>query len=194
MTAEIGGVLSVDELLARAKAAADAKRAGQNSGKSTIQQIIAQMESKLDLDSVNLSPVARLLKRQAAAETKTATPYTEQEWFIQAKVAQLRGQIELYSNLPGLDPSGAMMQSLEDEVRALVGKQQAKIRASQAEAAKKSEELRKQEAEKAAAPMSADEMLRRSENAARGIAEATPVSKEAQALLDKVRKSVNTTA
>jgi hypothetical protein len=159
MTSEVGTVLTVEEMLARSKAAAEAKSSAK--GGSKIQQMIAEMEKNVDQDSVDLSPVARLLKSQQQDKTKTETPYTEQDWYIRAKVAQLKSQIEIYSNLPGLDPSGGVMDALTKEVNELVGKQQAKLKKSQDEAAAKQAELDKLNAEKANAPLSVDDMLKR---------------------------------
>lgn len=183
MTTEVGP-LSVEEMLARSKAAV---AAGVPAGGSKIQQMLAGREDASD--TVDLSPVARLLKAQES-QKKSEIPFTEQDWYINAKVAQLRGQIELYSNLPGLDPSGAIMDSLEKEVFSLVNKQQAKLKASQAEADAKKAELDRLEAEKAAAPMSAEDMLKRAKNSVDGISTPISISKEVQALLDKSKGAV----
>ncbi len=184
MATEVGTVLSVEDLLARSKAAAASKSAAK--GGSKIEQMLAGREES---DTVDLSPVARLLQKTAPDKAKQ-TPYTEQDWYINAKVAQLKAQIYTYSNLPGLDPSGAIMDSLTKEVNELVMKQQKKLRDSSAEAAKKQAELDAAQKAKADAPMSADEMLKRAKNRASGIEPTTPISKEAQALLDKSKGSL----
>lgn len=81
------------------------------------------------------SDVQKLLAKSTASKTASKESYTEQDWYLSAKVAQLKGQINTYSNLPGLDSSGAVMESLTQEVNALVMKQQEKLKAKQAEAA-----------------------------------------------------------
>lgn len=183
MATEVGTVLSVEDLLARSKAAAATKSPA---GGSKIQQMLAGREES---DTVDLSPVARLLQKSAPDKAKQ-TPYTEQDWYINAKVAQLKAQIYTYSNMPGLDPSGAVMDSLTKQVNDLVTKQQQKLKASQEEGAKKQAELDALEKAKADAPMSADDMLKRAKDRANGITPSTPISKEAQALLDKSKGSL----
>lgn len=185
MTTDVGTVYSVDDLLARSKAAAETKSSAK--GGSKIQQMLA---GRAESDTVDLSPVAKLLKGTKEQDAKKATPYTEQDWYLNAKVAQLKGQIETYSKLPGLDPSGAVMDQLTKEVNDLVRKQQAKLKKSTAEADAKKAELDKLEAEKAKAPMSVDQMLKNAKNRASGIEPSKPISKEAQALLDKSKGAV----
>lgn len=144
-------------------------------------------------NTADLSPVQKMLKLQqgeAARNKVSSDPYTEQDWYVNAKVAQLKGQINLYSNLPGLDPSGAIMDSLTDEVNALVKKQQDKLKASQAEAAKKQAELDRIEEEKKNAPLSADELIKRAKLRAEGKPLPEEISKEAQALLDKTKGAI----
>jgi len=193
MTSEVGTVLSVDEMLARSKAAAEAKSSSK--GGTKIQQMIAEMEKNIDQDSIDLSPVARLLKSQEQDKAKTSTPYTEQEWYLQAKVAQLKGQIEMYSTLPGLDPTGAVMDALTQEVNELVGKQQAKLKKSQAEAAAKQAELDKLNAEKANAPLSVEDMIKRAELRAAGKEIPVETSDAVKKLLENSKgKLVNQTA
>lgn len=187
MATEVGP-LSVEELLERSKAAAASKTPA---GGSKIQQMLAGRE---DGDTVDLSPVAKLLLASKAEGAKKAVPYTEQDWYLKAKVSQLKGQIQLYSTLPGLDPGGAVMEQLTKEVNELVGKQQAKLKKSTAEAAAKQAELDKLEAEKENAPMSVEDMLKNAQNRANGIEPSEPLSKEAQALLDKAKSTVDQTA
>ncbi len=136
-------VLSVDELLARSAAAAASK---QKAGGSKIQQMLAGEDLT---DKVELSAVAKLLSSADAQKAKQSEPYTEQDWYIKAKVGQLKAQIAIYQNLPGLDPSGAVMDALGQEVYDLVNKQQAKLKKSTDEAAAKKAELDKVNAEKA---------------------------------------------
>lgn len=193
MTSDVGTVLSVEEMLARSKAAAEAKSSAK--GGTKIQQMIAEMEKNVDQDSINLSPVARLLKSQQTEKAKAATPYTEQDWYLKAKVSQLKSQIEIYSNLPGLDPTGAVMDALTKEVNELVTKQQSKLKKSQDEAAAKQAELDKLNAEKAAAPMDVEAMLKRAKLRSEGKPIPVETSDEVKKLLENSKgKIVNKTA
>jgi hypothetical protein len=128
-----------------------------------------------------LSPVQQLLNQQKAASTSassdssssstaTSNSYEDQDWYITAKVAQLKGEINTYSNLPGLDPSGSIIDSLTKEVNDLVAKQQKKLKAAQDEAAAKQAELDKQTKQAAldAQHPSVDTMLQRAKDGANG--------------------------
>lgn len=184
MATDVGTVLSVDDLLARAKAAAATKS---SSSGSKVQQLLAGRD---DGDKVDLSPVAKLLNAAKASDAKKAEPFTEQDWYIKAKVAQLKGQIELYSNLPGLDQSGSIMNQLTKEVNELVGKQRAKLKVATDAAAAKQAELAEKDAANAAAPKSVADMLKSAKNAVDGTTTSAPISKEVQALLDKAKGAV----
>lgn len=143
----------------------------------------------------SLSPVQKLIKlqKEEAARYKVGTdsePYTEQDWYINAKVAQLKGQIYTYSNFPALDPGGSIMDSLTAEVNDLVGRQQAKLRKSTAEAAAKQAELDKLEEEKKNAPMTAEQLIERAKLRAEGKELPVEISKEVQALLDKSKGAI----
>lgn len=140
----------------------------------------------------SVSAVKRLLQPQedAAAKAKTAEPYTEQDWYINAKVAQLKGQIYTFSNFPGLDPSGAIMDSLTQEVNELVGKQQAKLKKSQDEAAKKQAELDALEEAKKNAPLTAEQLLERAKKRAAGEPIEEELSDEVKKLLEKSKGAV----
>jgi hypothetical protein len=132
-----------------------------------------------------VSPVQKLLDAQKAAASKTSTTttdadgktttkktdYTDQDWYIKAKVAQLKAQINTYSNLPGLDPSGGVIDSLTKEVNDLVKKQQDKLKASQAEAAAKQAELDKQTKQAAldASHANADTIIQRAKDKVSGV-------------------------
>ncbi len=187
-------------MLSNAKAAAAAKAAGKKAGLSKVQQMLAGVE----LDTVELSPVAKQLAAQAKAAPSN-TPYTEQEWFVKAKISQLRAQIEIYSNLPGLDPSGSMMNALTSEVNALVKKQQDDLKATNAKADEAKAKLAAQEAAEKLAKSIPDveTMLKRAKGGASG--EELPsyestvnVDKEKEAavaaMLKKIGANVNTTA
>ncbi len=145
--------------------------------------------------TADLSPVQKLIKQQQeeAARYKVGTddqPYTEQDWYVNAKVAQLKGQIYTYSNFPALDPSGAIMDSLTQEVNELVGKQQAKLKKSQAEAAAKQAELDALEEAKKNAPLTAEQLIERAKLRAEGKELPVEVSDEVQALLDKSKGAI----
>jgi hypothetical protein len=136
-------------------------------------------------------PVKQTISKKASSLTQKPAkpvPYTEQDWYIKAKVAQLKGQISLYATLPGLDSSGAIMDSLTKEVNDLVNKQKAKIKAANDEAAAKQKELDAANANKDKTT-SANDLLAKIQ----GTAAAPPLSDAVQALLKKAQ-GVNTTA
>ncbi len=118
----------------------------------------------------SLSPVARILKDQEAAKPATKESFTDSETFIRAKVAQLKAQINTYSTLPGLDPSGGIIDSLTKEVNDLVAKQQAKLKKSQDEAAAKQKELDDANAAKKLEESipNADQLIKRAKDRADG--------------------------
>lgn len=181
-------VLTADEMLANAKKAA---ASGGSGNKSAVEKLL---QGRDVTDTVELSPVAKLLASQQSSATKK-TDYTDEDWYLNAKVAQLKGQISLYSTLPDLDPSGGVMDNLTKEVNKLVSKQQAKLKASQDEAAAKQAELDK--AQKAAYQgVSSADMLSRSKELATTGTIKDKITPEAQALLDKLNKgsTVNTSA
>lgn len=200
---EVSGdtVLSVDDLLARSAKAAASKSGSKN--QSAVQKLLAGREDPED--TVDLSPVARLVKQSEAQRAKTSTPFTEQDWYLKAKVSQLKAQIEIYSNLPGLDPSGAIMDSLSKEVRELVAKQQAKLKKSSDEAAAKKKQLDELNAEKDRFKNlpTPDQLLKRSRTLAEGgtvdpfkVQTDEDKAKEAavKKLLEASAKKVDTTA
>jgi hypothetical protein len=156
-------------MLNNAAKAAAAKAAGKNTaGLSKIQQMLAGREDASD--TVSLSPVAKLLQSQKTTDAAKSTPYTEQDWYINAKVSQLKAQISIYSNLPGLDPSGAIMDALQKEAVDLAQKQQAKI-AEQTKAADEAKaKLEEQEKAKALAAEipDVDTLLKRAKSGASG--------------------------
>ncbi len=85
-----------------------------------------------------ISPAASSL---TPAKPAAPVPYTQQDWYITAKVAQLKQQIQLYSTLPGLDPGGSIMASLTKQVNDLATQQQNKLNASNAKAAAAQKQL-----------------------------------------------------
>lgn len=190
--ADVGSVLSVDDLLARAKAAAASKSSAR--GGSKIQQMLAGREDAAD--KVDLSPVGKLLAEKAAKSKTSETPFTEQDWYINAKVAQLKGQIYTYSNLPGLDPSGAIMDGLTREVNDLVSKQQAKLKKSNEEGAAAQAKLDAQKKAEAEAPISVEKLLENAKNRVNGIEPEAPLSDAVKKLLENAKKgsAVNQTA
>lgn len=184
-----GAVVSVEDMLANSKAAAAASSS--SSGKSKVEQMLAGRDPS---DTVELSPVAKLLQTSTAAAKKES--YFDSDEYITAKVAQLKGQLALYTTLPGLDPGGGVIDSLTKEVNDLVTKQKDKLKASQDAADAKQKELDEQN-KNAYKGISSDAMLNRSKQLATTgqIADSTDVSSDVQKMLDKVKGStVNTTA
>lgn len=172
-TSSTGTVLSVDDMLANAKKAA----ASNAKPKSAVEKLLADHPTD---DSPKLSAVAKLTATAAKAKPKES--YTEQEWYIKAKVAQLKTQIQIYSNLPGLDPSGGIMESLTKEVNELVSKQKAKLKVSQDELDAKQAEYDKLHANDYKG-VSSDDILSK----AKGTYVA-PVSDEVKKLLASAKK------
>jgi hypothetical protein len=184
--------LTADEMIARAQKAVETQNA--NGAQSAVQKLLAE-HGDADADTVELSPVAKLLAAKSAQAEQTSTPYTEQDWYLTAKVNQLRGQLETFSTIPGLDPSGSVIDSIGKEINDIIAKQQAKLKKTQDDAAAKQAELAKQQAN-AYQGVSSTDMITNAKNAAAGIKTEAPISAEAQALLDKIQKggTVDTTA
>lgn len=190
--------LSVEDLLARSKEAADRKAAGQSAGQSAVQKLLAGREEPAD--TVELSAVARLLKEREASDPAKTEPYTEQDWYLRAKVAQLRGQLDFYSKL-GSGISDSAMNSIEDEIKGLLKKQADKIKASTAEADAKKKELDEKTAAEALEKSipSADQLLKRSQSRINGedvpdFEQTLTVDKAKQAAVDALLKKAQETA
>jgi|GEM_PF-1361254 len=189
-------ILSVDQLLANAKAGA--ARKSSTNGLSAVGKLLADREES---PTANLTPVQRLLYEQANSGPPKQELYTEQEWYIRAKVSQLRGQIALYTNLPGLDPGGAIMEGLTKEVTDLVQKQADTIKEATAEADAKQAELDKKQAAEFQG-LSAEEMLERATASVAGTdvplfnlsSEDRDKNAAVDALLKKVGATVSTSA
>lgn len=182
--------LTVEEMLARS--AANVKSGKTAANASAVQKLLAKNGDVDPEDIVELSPVQKIIQQQKEEADKVES-YFDSDEFLQLKISQLRGQLAIYTTLPGLDPNGAVIGGIEAEIKDIISKQQDKL----AEATKKSDEaeakLKEQEAQKALEEgiLSADDMLDR----LNGKTKTTTLSKEAQALLDKVKGStVNTTA
>jgi hypothetical protein len=181
--------VSVEDMLANAKAAAASSSS--SGSKSTIQQML---EGRDPSDTVELSPVAKLLAAKTTATTKES--YFDSDEYITSKVAQLKGQLALYTTLPGLDPGGGVIDSITTEVNKLVKQQQDKLKESTDAADAKQKELDEQN-KNAYQGISSDAMLNRSKQVATTgkVADSTDVSADVQKMLDKVKGStVNTTA
>ncbi len=140
-TATPDRIFSVEELLARAKAG-----------------ISGQSEDAAEPKEPP-TPVQRLLDEKAEEAKRTSTPFTEQDWYIRAKVLQLKAQISIYSTLPGLDPSGEIMKSLTNEAVALANKQKARLKEATDQAAAKQKEL--EEKNKPAETLTSEQLLER---------------------------------
>ena len=192
----IDAILSVDELLANAKAAAASK--GSTRGLSAVGKLLAGREES---KTANLSAVQRVLYEQEQDKSKQTEPYTEQEWFIKARVNQLRAQIKLFSSIPGLDPGGGMLEGLGKEVTDLVKKQQAAIKKVSDEAAAKQAELDAKN-KSAYKGLTTEQMLKRLEAKSSGgvvpeynLSDADKKKNAAvEAMLKKVGATVNTSA
>jgi hypothetical protein len=165
------GPFTADELLARSKAAAEAKAAGKTAGMSAVQKLLAAHGEDGPDDSVVLSPVAKMLAAQqkAADAKKTSSSYEDQDWYLKAKVSELRGQLDFYSRLGG-DIANNAMSSIESEIKGLLQKQQDKLAATKADSAAKQAELDKQKAQDAvdSSVPSAKDLLDRAKTRASG--------------------------
>lgn len=182
------GPLSPEELLARSAAAV--KSGNTSKPKSAVEKLLAQRDEPLE-DVADISPVAKLLAQQEKSAKKIVN-YFESDEYLRQKVSQLRGQLAIYTTLPGLDPSGAVVDGIEKEIKDLLKKQNATLQETlkkSKEAEAKLEEQKKLDALKLPSPKELLEKLQ-------GTAKPDPLSKEVQALLDKSKKavSVNTTA
>lgn len=180
-----GGPLSVEDMLARSASAV--KSGNTSANQSAVQKLLAQRDAPLE-DTVSLSPVQKILAAQEKEAADKQESYFDSDAFLRLKINQLRGQLALYSTLPGLDPNGAVMGGIEAEIKGIIQKQQATLKESQTKADEAKAKLEEQERLKAAALPSPETLLARV-----GGTEPKPaISKEAQAMLDKVR--LDTTA
>ena len=130
-----------------------------------------------------ISPAASSL---TPAKPAAPVPYTQQDWYITAKVAQLKSQIAIYSSLPGLDPGGSIMASLTQQVDDLATQQQAKLTASNAKAAAAQKQLDAANAAKDQTT-SASALLQQ----VQGGAPAAALSDAANALLQQAQQQVS---
>ncbi|MCB9996573.1 MAG: hypothetical protein H6869_09075 [Rhodospirillales bacterium] len=184
--ADVGQVLSAEEMLARAaKNVASGKT---TANQSAVQKLLAQRDTPIE-DTVELSGVQKLLQAREAQDAERAVPYTEQDWFLELKVNQLRAQLAIYSAVPGLDSNGAVLSGIEAEIKDIIEKQQAKLQESLSKADDAQAALEEQDRLRAAELFTPEQLLDR----LNGNGQKTELSAEAKALLDKV-KSVNTTA
>lgn len=181
--------LTADEMLARSAAAV---KSGKTSGKmSAVEKLLA--ENGDPEDTVQLSPVQKILQAKEKAESKTKN-YFESDDYLRMKVGQLRAQLAVYSNLPGLDPNGAVMAGIEAEIRGIIEKQQATLAESQKTADEAKAKLEEAERLKALALPSPDDLIKRAANRLAGIEPETELSAEVKALLEKSKSNVDTTA
>ncbi len=134
--------LSVDELLARA--AANAKNRTPAGG-SAVQKLLAGREDPVD--TVELSAVQKFLKEQEARNPAKKESYFDSDQYLNAKVVQLRFQLDFYSRLGG-DIGNSAMESIEKEIRGIIAQQQEKLKKTNDEAAAKQKELDAANAEK----------------------------------------------
>lgn len=188
MVSDVGSVPSVEEMLARS--AANVKSGKTTKNMSAVQKLLA--ENGEPEDTVEISPVQKVLQKQLS-DAKKVENYFDSDQFLQLKIGQLRGQLAIYSTLPGLDPSGAVIGGIEAEIKDIIGKQQAKLKASLDKSAEAEKKLKEAEAQKAldAEIPTAQALL----DKINGKTTKTALSKEVQALLNKVKGStVNTSA
>ena len=180
------GPLSAEDMLARA--AKNVATGNTSKNMSAVEKLLAQRETPIE-DTVDLSPVQKLLQERESREAEKAVPYTEQDWFLKLKINQLRAQLAIYTTVPGLDPNGAVLNGIEAEIKSIIEKQQATLQESLKKSDEASAELAEKERLAALEGYSPEELLAR----AQGTAPETTLSKEVQALLDKI-KGVDTTA
>lgn len=183
-------VLSVQDMLSRSLNNVVAGKTTANM--SAVEKLLASRGTPLPTDTVQLSPVQKILQAEDNAATKKED-YFKSDAYLKLKVNQLRQQLSIYSTLPGLDPSGSIMKSIEAEIKDLYSKQQESLKQTQEQAAAKQAELSQKQAQAQAdaAVPSADDMLAK----VQGKQTTEPLSREVQALLDSVKGStVNTTA
>ncbi len=186
------GVLTPEQMIANAREAAEAARQNRlRPGASEVERLLAERDTPLD--TVQLSPVERILQaREQEAQRAIDNNYFESDEYIQLKVNQLRSQLSIYSNLPGLDPTGGILDSIEAEIREILEKQAADLAESEAAAAEAEARIAEQERERANAALSPEEMLQRAADSVNGVTRPTEVTDAAQRLLDSLR--VDTTA
>ena len=173
------GPLSAEELLARSAAAVKSGNTTKN--QSAVQKLMAQCSSPIE-DNVDLSDVQKLLKQQQK-DAKKIVNYFESDDYIRMKVSQLRGQLAIYTSMPGLDPSGAVVGGIEAEVRAILKKQQAALQESTRKATAAQEKLKENDRLKALELPSASALLAKIQ----GTAKPPALSKEVQALLTNAK-------
>ncbi len=178
--------LTAEEMLARSAASVASGKTKANM--SAVEKLLAENGEGIT-DTVNLSPVQKILQAQKKDADKQEN-YFDSDDYLRLKINQLRGQLAIYSNLPGLDPNGAVMAGIEAEIKGIIEKQQATLAESNKKAAEAEAKLKEQELAKANALPTPDELLAKIQ----GTAKPPPLSKEVQALLDKSKKGVDTTA
>ncbi len=118
------------------------------------------LSTSMGLAAQSGSAVQRVLKAQEDSKPPASEePFTEQEWYLRAKVAQLQGQIDFYSNVPS-GVSDSAMSSIQAEINGILTQLQEKADAKSAEAAAKQKEvLDAQAAAKLAAEVKSPEVL-----------------------------------
>ena len=135
-------------------------------------------------------PIVQNISKSAAsltpAKPPAPVPYTQQDWYITAKVAQLKGQIAMYAALPGLDSSGAIMDSLTKQVNDLVSQQKAKLKTSNDAAAAAKKQLDAANAAKDQTTSSSDLLAK-----VKGTTQAPAPSDAVTALLNQAKKQAS---
>lgn len=177
----VDSVVSAEQMLANAAKAVASGKTTKNM--SAVQKLLAGRE---ETDTVELSPVAKILaKQQKAAEAK-AKSFEESDEFLQMKARELSRRLQMYSRIPGME---AVYAATEQEARELVSKIAERQKASADELAAKQKELEEARKKNESTLLTPEQLLAR----LNGEAEVNPEKqKAADALLKKLK--VDTTA
>lgn len=180
--------LTAEEMLARSAAAV--KSGKTTAHMSAVQKLLAE-NGDGEEDIVTLSPVQQILQARKQAE-ESKENYFESDDYLNLKVGQLRAQLAIYTNLPGLDPNGAVLSGIEAEIKDLLSKQQEKLNESTKASQEAEDKLAEQERLKALELPSPESLLAK----VRGETKKPALSDAVRALLDKAQKgaSLDTTA
>lgn len=178
-----GGVLSVDEMLARSKEAVKSGKTTKNM--SAVEKLLARREDPVD--TVDLSPVQKLLQRQKSK--KSGESFFESDAYLKMKVNQLHGQLAIYATLPGLDPDGSNMDRIQAEIQAIAQIQQSQFAEIEAKRLEAQAAQQDKDRLKALEGLSADDMLARLS----GVAPKEELSSDVKNLLRNVGASIDLT-
>ena len=181
MVSDVGGVLTAEQMLERSRKNVASGKTTANM--SAVEKLLAQRETPIE-DTVQLSPVQKIIQAQKKTAEKKEN-YFESDAYMELKVQQLRGQLALYSTLPGLDPNGGVMAGIEAEIKGIIEQQQTKLKETLDKGKAKEDELKAKQEALAAELVSPDDMLAR----VQGKEQKETISDAAKKLLDKVKGS-----